>query len=75
MRGTDSTGRGPVMSLTDAVLSLFLFQAAVAAVQFFPDRGSDQGLWALHAPSPVFMLHPFSIVELSLKQPQMIKVS
>ena len=43
-RGTDSLWIGPVMSLTDVVLSLFLVQAAMAVVQLFSVRGSAQGL-------------------------------
>lgn len=45
-RGTDTVRLGAgraaqLMSLTDVVLSLFLFQAAVAVVQLFSVKGSD----------------------------------
>lgn len=60
-RGTDSVWTGPVMSLTDVVLSLFLVQAAMAVVQLFSVSGSDEGLWALRAPYAVFTLHAVSM--------------
>lgn len=68
-RGTESVWTGPVMSLTDVVLSLFLVQAAVAVVQIFSVRGSAQGaqVRALRAPSPVFTLHPVSMAGYWLK--------
>lgn len=58
---------GPVMSLTDVLLSLFLIQTAMAVVQLFSVRGSHRGTWALRAPSPVFTVHPVSMAGYRLK--------
>lgn len=54
--------RPALMSLTDVVLSLFLFQAAVAVVQLFPVRGSDRelGPFCVRPPS-LFTFHPVSV--------------
>lgn len=65
-RGTDRLRLGAVraarlMSLTDVVLSLFLFQAVVAVVQLFSVKGSDReaGPFCVRPPS-LFTFHSVS---------------